>query len=221
MTDRKLRRVTTALFASLTLGLAACAPPNAQPAANPGVLQGQPGSNSTAPASRSDAAADEGTLSETPFGALSPVDRKLLSLVEQTSLREITTSIWAQERSANPAVREAARVIIEQHKDLETRDKDISTRMNLPIPGQPSPDMQVGITRMQTETGDVFDRDYVNTLRTAHAQALILVSTVRADTRNTLVRPFAGVAGDYIKTHIELLEKTGDVDYASLPVPAL
>jgi hypothetical protein len=81
--------------------------------------------------------------------------------------------------------------------------------------------MQAGIDRMRGEFGETFDRDYVNTLRKAHAEALILVSTVRADTRNSLVRPFADLAGDYIKTHINLLEKTGDVDYAQLPVPGL
>ncbi|MER6810244.1 hypothetical protein ABT299_13285 [Spirillospora sp. NPDC000708] len=50
-------------------------------------------------------------------------------------------------------------------------------------------------------------------------QALLLVSTVRADTRSSLVRPFAGTANDFIKTHIEILERTGDVDYTKPPVP--
>jgi predicted outer membrane protein len=220
MTSRKLRLVATAC-GLLALGTTACAPPNAQSAANAAVPQAPAVQSQAAAAAAPEPTADERTLTETQFGPLSPVDRKLLSLVQQTSIREITTSIWAQERSANPAVREAARVIITQHKDLEAKDGDISTRMSLPVPDQPSPDMQQGITRMQAETGETFDRDWVNTLRQAHAQALILVSTVRADTRNSLVRPFAGLAGDYIKTHIDLLEKTGDVDYAQLPVPAL
>lgn len=163
----------------------------------------------------------EGNLTTTPFGPISPAGKKLLTIVQQTSLREITTSTWAQQRSANPAVQEVARVIITQHKDLDSRDTDISTRMGLAVPTEPAPDMQVGIDRMRGEFGEEFDRDYVNTLRKAHAEALILVSTVRADTRNTLVRPFADLAGDYIKTHINLLEKTGDVDYAQPPVPSL
>lgn len=198
----------------LVLAVAACAAPNTLPVVN---AAAQPAATTVTPPQT----LTEANLTETAFGPISPTDRKLLTIVEQTSLRKITTSVWAQERSANPAVREAARTIITQHKDLETRDTDISTRMGLPVPTQPAADMQTGIDRMRTETGETFDRDYVNTLRKAHAEALILVSTVRADTRNTLVRPFADLAGDYIKTHINLLEKTGDVDYAQLPVPGL
>jgi predicted outer membrane protein len=212
----KSRKPWIALCGALTLAVTACAPPNAQVVTAP-----------QAPAATGRAAAaapptlTEANLTETPFGPISPAGRKLLTIVEQTSLREITTSTWALQRSANPAVQEAARTIITQHKDLETRDTDISTRMGLAVPTEPAPDMQAGIVRMRGEFGDAFDRDYVNTLRKAHAEALILVSTVRADTRNTLVRPFADLAGDYIKTHINLLEKTGDVDYAQLPVPDL
>ncbi|HEY3465103.1 MAG TPA: DUF4142 domain-containing protein [Amycolatopsis sp.] len=205
----KNRKPWTALSGALALAVAACAPPNAQLVTTP---------QAPAPSARS-AAPTEASLTETPFGPISPAGRKLLTIVQQTSLREITTSTWALQRSANPAVREAARTIITQHKDLETRDTDISTRMGLAVPTQPAPDMQIGIDRMRGESGEEFDRDYVNTLRKAHAEALILVSTVRADTRNTLVRPFADLAGDYIKTHINLLEQTGDVDYAQLPVP--
>lgn len=204
--------------AGCLLALTACAPPNTQPAVNAAVPPPPP---ATTTAAGAPGTLTEANLTETPFGPISPTDRKLLTIVQQTSLREITTSIWAEQRSTNPAVQAAARTIITQHKDLEARDTDISTRMGLDVPTEPAPDMQAGINRMSGEFGGAFERDYVNTLRKAHAEALILVSTVRADTRNTLVRPFADLAGDYIKTHINLLEKTGDVDYAQLPVPAL
>lgn len=159
------------------------------------------------------------TLTPTRWGPLSKADEKLMTIVRQTSLREITTSRWAEQRSANPRVRQAAQVIIKQHLALQRRDLAIASRMGMRLPAKPSTDMQAGIDRMRNERGRTFDLDYVNTLRQAHAQALILISTVRADTRNSLVRPFAGTANDFIKTHIEVLERTGDVDYTKLPVP--
>jgi len=54
----------------------------------------------------------------------------------------------------------------------------------------------------------------------AHGEAFILIAQVRADTRNSVVRPLADAANDFIKTHIQVLEKTGDVDHTQLPVPA-
>ncbi|MEU0529040.1 DUF4142 domain-containing protein [Amycolatopsis tolypomycina] len=215
------RNLRIALCGTLALAATACAPPTPQVVTAPQIRVPAAQPKAASPTTSTSTTVTEADLTDTPFGPLSPAAKKLLTIVQQTSLREITTSTWAQQRSSNPAVQEAARVIITQHKDLEARDTDISSRMDLPIPDKPSADMQAGIDRMRNEVGDTFDRDYVNTLRQAHAQALILVSTVRADTRNTLVRPFADLAGDYIKTHINLLEKTGDVDYTQLPIPGV
>lgn len=169
----------------------------------------------TAPSQADDAQ----QLTPTSTGPLSTADMKLLTIVRQTSLREIITSQWAEQRSANPLVRKAAQMMISQHMVLQSKDLDVAQQLGLKLPDQPSADMQTGIDRMRTENGATFDTDYVNTLRQAHAQALILLSEVRADTRNSLVRPFAELANGYITNHIQMLEATGDVDYAKLPIP--
>lgn len=100
-------------------------------------------------------------------------------------------------------------------------DLQAAKTLGITLPGKPAPDMQVGIDRMRDETGVVFDTDYTNTLRQAHGEAFILIAQVRADTRNSVVRPLADAANDFIKTHIQVLEKTGDVDYTQLPIPAV
>src|SRR5947209_16023087 len=102
-------------LAAALFALTACAPPNAQSAAN--AVAPQPGP--ATPAAGSPATLTEGNLTDTAFGPLSPTDKKLLAIVQQTSLREMTTSVWAQDRSTNPAIQEAAQTIITQHKDLE------------------------------------------------------------------------------------------------------
>ncbi|GDY31722.1 hypothetical protein GTS_33550 [Gandjariella thermophila] len=159
------------------------------------------------------------SLSPSPFGPLSAADKKLLTLVRQTSLREITTSQMALQRSSDPRIRQAAQMIINQHIDLNQRDLDVAQKLGLQLPNEPAPDMQVGIDRMKTENGKEFENDYTNTLRQAHGEALVLIAKVRADTQNSLVRSFADVAGGFIRMHIQMLEQTGQVNYTKLPVP--
>lgn len=171
-----------------------------------------------APTTTSTSAQDE-ALTSTPYGPLSPADVKLMTLVRETSLREITTSQWALQRSTNPMVKQAAQMIISQHVTLQNEDLAAAAKLGVTLPDQPSPDMQVGIDRMRGETGKTFDDDYANTLRQAHGQAFILIAQVRADTRNSVVRPLADSANDFIKMHIQMLERTGDVDYGQLPIP--
>lgn len=72
-----------------------------------------------------------------------------------------------------------------------------------------------------TERGATFDADYTNTLRQAHGAALILIATVRADTQNSLMRTFADSTRDFVQNHIQMLEKTGIVNYPTLPVPSV
>ena len=158
-------------------------------------------------------------LTNTQYGPLSAADAKLMTLVQETSIREITVSQWALQRSTNPQVRAAAQMIVTQHVQLQKEDEAAAAKLGFQLPGRPSDDMQVGIDRMQKETGKTFDDDYANTLRQAHGEAFILIAQVRSDTRNSVVRPLADAANDFIKMHINVLEKTGDVDYSQLPVP--
>lgn len=110
-------------------------------------------------------------------------------------------------------------MIIKQHVVLDKKVLALGAKLGMQLPNKPAPDMQVGIDRMRTEHGKTFENDYVNTLRQAHGVASILLATVRADTRNTLVRPFADFAANFIHNHIVMLEATGKVDYTQLPVP--
>jgi putative membrane protein len=210
------RRITqlTACAVSAAFTLSACgflAAPNSP----------SDGGNSTvqagAASGQAETAAEE--LTPTKGGPLSAADTKLLTIVRQTSLREITTSKWALQRSSNPKVKKAARVIIKQHVVLDKKDLALAAKLGLKLPNKPAADMQVGIDRMRTEHGKTFDDDYVNTLRQAHGVASILIATVRADTRNTYMRPFADFAGDFIHNHIVMLEKSGLVEETKLPVP--
>lgn len=159
------------------------------------------------------------SLASNQYGPLSAADMKLMTLVQQTSIREIELSQWALQRSANPQVRAAASMIVTQHVQLQKEDQQAAAKLNFTLPDRPADDMQIGIDRMSKENGKTFDTDYANTLRQAHGEAFILIAQVRADTRNTVMRPLADSANDFIKMHMQVLDKTGDVDYSQLPIP--
>ena len=166
------------------------------------------------------AVATDEALTPTQWGPLSAADKKLLILVKQTSIREITTSQWAEKWSVSPLVKQAAEMIITQHVQLENEDADVAAKLGITLPDQPSADMLTWMNKLKTERGETFDVDYTNTLRQGHGLALILIATVRADTQNTLMRSFADSAHDFVQNHIQMLEKTGIVNYGALPIPS-
>jgi hypothetical protein len=70
---------------------------------------------------------------------------------------------------------------------------------------------------MSAAKGAAFDRVFVDRLRFAHGQIFAAIATIRADTRNDVVRKLAQDANQFVMTHMALLESTGLVSYSSIP----
>jgi hypothetical protein len=72
---------------------------------------------------------------------------------------------------------------------------------------------------MERASGSEFDRVYVDRLRAAHGKIFPAIASVRAGTRNDIVRELAAQSNAFVLTHLTLLESTGMVAYDSLPQP--
>ncbi|MGH3964134.1 MAG: DUF4142 domain-containing protein [Pseudonocardiaceae bacterium] len=167
---------------------------------------------------RTTAAQDNG-WTQTQWGPLGPADRDLLIKVRQAGLWEGPTGQDAQQRATSVRVREAGRLIAAEHADLDARVREVSARLGVPLPNQPSDQQRGWITELTSQTGPDFDRAFVQRLRTAHGTVLPIISQVRAGTRNDLVRQFATTSAQFVTRHHEYLERTGLVDYSALPEP--
>jgi len=89
------------------------------------------------------------------------------------------------------------------------------------LPSEPSEEQLGWLDQMSTKSGPEFDAAYAQLLRAAHGKVFSVVAQVRAGTRNDAIREFAGKANEAVKTHMTLLESTGEVDFNALPEPAL
>ncbi|MGH3874701.1 MAG: DUF4142 domain-containing protein [Pseudonocardiaceae bacterium] len=166
------------------------------------------------------AAPDDG-WTQTQWGPLGPADRDLLIKVRQAGLWEQPTGRHAWRQATNPRVREVGRLIATEHADLDAKVREVSARLGVALPDQPSTQQQDWITEITTQTGPELDRVFVQRLRAAHGKVLPIISQVRAGTRNDLVRRFTTAAAQYVTRHHEYLENTGLVDYTALPEPPL
>jgi hypothetical protein len=84
---------------------------------------------------------------------------------------------------------------------------------------QASPEQRAWLSELERAAGNEFDLAYVDRLRAADGNAFALIASVRAGTRNSVVRDFAERASAAVMRHMALLESTGLVDYAALPAP--
>ncbi|MDQ1647879.1 MAG: hypothetical protein QOJ50_4063 [Cryptosporangiaceae bacterium] len=161
-----------------------------------------------------------GPVQQTKYGPLTAADRDFLSKVRLAGLWEGPAGRKAQERSSSQLVKIAGQHLIAGHADLDAKDIAIAREFNVPLPVEPNV-LQTGwLNEMDNaKTPQEFDKVFANRLRNAHGKVYILLSGIRAGTRNTMIRSFAQYCMNTVLDHMTVLERTGDVDFSTLPKP--
>ncbi|MFD5911699.1 DUF4142 domain-containing protein [Streptomyces massasporeus] len=150
---------------------------------------------------------------QTNYGPLSALDQDFLTKVRLAGLWELPAGRQAQSKGTTPAVRTAGRHLVEGHRFLDERVRDVAARLGLPLPDEPSEQQKQWLDRLDGAQGADYDREFATILRLAHGKVFSVVAQVRASTRNSLVRELADDANTTVLDHIKVLEATGYVDF--------
>jgi putative membrane protein len=142
-------------------------------------------------------------------GELQQADRTLLARLKQHTLWAIPAGRLAAERATNRRVRAVA-----------VRIADDQARLDVALRAGPTAQERGWAAELAGDSGDAFDRTYVNRLRAEYGSLFGLASDVRAGTRDDDVRAFAQTAVDTALGHLTLLESTGLAETTSLLVSA-
>ena len=157
----------------------------------------------------------------TKWGLYGPGDQALLDNVRRANLWEgQTASVLGMQKGTTQRVREVAKALHDQHAVLEAQLQKVAEQLEVLLPTQPNSDQQSWINDMQAATGANFDQVWVDRLRAAHGKIFSIIATVRANTRNSIVRDYAIAANNAVALHMSLLESTGLVSFNQLPTPA-
>ncbi|BFU45333.1 DUF4142 domain-containing protein [Krasilnikovia sp. MM14-A1004] len=156
-------------------------------------------------------------LSDRGAGALAAADRDFVIKVRLAGLWEIPAGEMAQDKSADPRIKEIGRNIAAQHVVLDKLTRDAAQKLGIVLPDAPNSDQQGWLGEMREADGTQFDEIYIDRLRAAHGKIFPAIATIRASTRNDTVRKLAQRANQFVMTHMTLLESSGIVDFGSLP----
>lgn len=157
-----------------------------------------------------------------PVSAAEPQqsDRTLLTRLKQHTLWAVPSSRLAAERATNRRVRAVAGRIADDQARLDVALRAAADRLAVTLPAEPTARERGWADEIAADSGDAFDRAYVNRLRAEYGSLFALASDVRAGTRDDDVRAFAQTAVDTALGHLTLLESTGLAETTSLLVSA-
>ncbi|MED7825392.1 DUF4142 domain-containing protein [Streptomyces chiangmaiensis] len=149
-------------------------------------------------------------------GPLTEADRDFVVKVRAAGLWEFPSGELALKKGTTPAVRTAGQHLINGHADLDATCRKVAAELGITLPNQPSPQQQEFVATLTADQGKKFDQDLANILRVTHGQIFPVIATVRATTKNTLVRRLADQANDTVLDHITVMEQTGLVNFDSV-----
>jgi len=156
----------------------------------------------------------------TASGPLSPSDRELLVRVRLAGLWEAPVGRQAEDRASSERVKEAGHHLVTDHLALDEKVQLVAAELGVDLPSQPNEEQLGWMAELSGKSGTDFDTTFANRLRVAHGEVFSLAATVRASTRNEVIRSFAQTAVNVVQKHMAMLESTGLVDYGDLPTTA-
>ncbi|MGC9665520.1 DUF4142 domain-containing protein [Planosporangium sp. 12N6] len=158
---------------------------------------------------------------QTRFGVLDDVDRLFLVKVRQAGLWERPVGTMAQQQAGNARVKEVGGILASDHAALDEEVRFVAKQLNVALPDQPSAEQQAWMREIAVAQGHDFDVTAVKWLRFAHGGVFSAIASVRANTRNEMMRLFAERANLMVNKHMSLLESTGLVQFDALPHAAI
>ncbi len=156
---------------------------------------------------------------QTRWGPVSPADRDLLVMVRQAGISGGSSGKRAQQQGSNQQVRTVAKRIWVDYGDLDNQVRAVAGKLGVPLPDLPTAAQQDWLKDLSGRSGAEYDRTFAQGLRVTDGAVLPAITAVRAGTRNELVRSFAANAATLVTRHMEVLERTGLVDYTRLSAP--
>jgi predicted outer membrane protein len=180
-----------------------------------------PANNAPSAVGAPDNALPGANVTQTRFGPIDDVDRLFLVKVRQAGLWERPTGMMAQQQAQSERVKEIGRILADEHKQLDEECRFVAKQLNVALPDQPSAEQVGWMREFGPMKGHDFDVTAVKWLRVAHGGVFSAIASVRANTRNEMMRMFAQRANDMVNRHMSLLESTGLVQYDMLPHAAI
>lgn len=175
--------------------------------------------NSNAPANTTMTRMDDGSLSNAAMRDREPAVLSSQEYVRQAAMGdmyEIEAARIALDKSHTTEVRDFAQRMIRDHSDATEKIKAALGRSGLAImpPATLDPEHQAKLDALRDDTGDAFDRGYLDQQVAAHEMALQLHRTYAAKGDNAELKAVADAIAPTVSGHLDTLGRITENDAA-------
>ena len=130
-----------------------------------------------------------------------------VAMIVPANLFEVESSKLALERSRSDAVKAFAKRMVDDHSKAGVRICEVLAKARLTMPDERLHARQVAQMQDLRDSGDAFDRTYIEMQYKAHVEAVDLVKGYAAGGENEQLRAFAADVLPTLQAHLDQIAK--------------
>lgn len=136
--------------------------------------------------------------------ALDQADHKFLDYAAEDNQAEIQLCLVAEKRATNPALKAFARLMVDDHVEIESRLAALGNELRVSLPDGIGEDGQKTASRLKPLNGTEFEREFVQAQIKDHSDDIEKFSKEQESTQNDRIREFATETIPILRQHLAL-----------------
>ncbi|MET3431061.1 putative membrane protein [Herbaspirillum seropedicae] len=144
-------------------------------------------------------------LSFTASAETASKDKKFMTNAAEAGHTEVEASKIALEKSSNPAVKQFAQKMIDEHTTVGEELKQLASSKNVSLPEEPSMAQRAKIAVLEKLKGNTFDQRYASMIGvSAHEDAVKLFQKASSSAQDAEVKSFAAKTLPGLDKHLAM-----------------
>ena len=150
---------------------------------------------------------DASSRSEQKKGGLASEDRKLFQDLVQANLAEVEAGKLAQKKASSEDVKKFAQHMVEDHGRMLEEQRAMGKSKRVSLPGASKKDQQSVLKKLESASGEKFDRAYMEQMVKDHEKALKLAQDASRNAKDTDLKQAAEKATPEVQKHLDMAKE--------------
>lgn len=138
---------------------------------------------------------------------LSAADKKFMTMSAQTDMAELQLSNIALQKSSDDKVKTLAQKLIDDHTKSSTAMKQLAQQKGVTLPDQTDPKHLALATKLQGESGEKFDKDFIASNLADHKKVVKAYEAESSKGTDPDVKGFATQFLPPVQQHTQMIEQ--------------
>jgi putative membrane protein len=137
-------------------------------------------------------------------GSLAGGDMKYLRQIAEANLAEVRAGKLGASKASSGEVKKFAQHMVDDHSKMLSEIRSMAKAKNAQLPSQPSKKHQDAMKKLQSASGDGFDKAFMTQMVKDHEEALKLVQDASKNAKDKELKAAAEKATPEIEKHLEM-----------------